>query len=51
MNCSECYYYEKFHDDAFYCEAVNDEFPNGEMENAEECEWFKPLIVEGDEQE
>ena len=51
MNCKDCVHYEKFHDDAFYCEAMNDSFPNWESEDAEDCEWFKPLIIEGDEAE
>lgn len=49
MTCKQCVHHEKFHDDAFYCEAQNDLMEETDEPNAEECRWFVPLHVEGDE--
>ena len=49
MTCKQCVHHEKFHDDAFYCEAMNDLMDETDTDDAEMCHWFKPLYVEGDE--
>lgn len=51
MNCKDCVPHEKFHDDAFYCEAINDLMDEAGTDDAELCKWFAPMIVEGDEAE
>ena len=51
MTCKQCVHHEKFHDDAFYCEAQNDLMEEDETFDSEQCEWFAPLMVEGDEVE
>ncbi len=50
MTCKQCVHHEAFHDDVFYCEAQNDLMEESET-SAEDCQWFVPLHVEGDEQE
>ena len=50
MTCKQCVHHEKFRDDAFYCEAQNDLMDETD-EPAESCQWFVPMIVEGDEAE
>ena len=51
MTCKQCVHHETFRDDAFYCESINDLMEEDENFDAEQCEWFAPLHVEGDEQE
>ena len=51
MTCKQCVHHEKFHDEAFYCESINDLMEEDENFDAEQCRWFAPLIVEGDEQD
>ena len=45
MTCKQCVHHEKFHDDAFYCEAMNDLMDETDTDDAEMCHWFKPLYV------
>lgn len=40
MTCKDCVHHEKFHDDAFYCEAQNDLMDEDDYDHAEECKWF-----------
>ena len=40
MTCKDCVHHEKFHDDAFYCESINDIFNEDDGFNAPECPWF-----------
>lgn len=51
MTCKQCVHHEKFHDDAFYCESMNDLMEETGTDDAELCRWFVPLHVEGDEVE
>ena len=51
MTCKQCVHHETFHDDAFYCEAQNDLMMEDDNYNAEDCAYFAPLRVEGDEAE
>ena len=51
MTCKQCVHHEKFHDEAFYCEAVNDLMSESDDMDAESCRWFVPIPVEGDETE
>ena len=41
MTCKDCVHHEKFHDDAFYCEAQNDLMDEDDgFDCAEACKWF-----------
>lgn len=51
MTCKQCVHHEAFRDDAFYCEAQNDLMEETDDNHAEQCRWFVPLHVEGDEAE
>lgn len=41
MKCIDCIYHEALREDAFYCEAYNDLFPEDDSDGAEECNQFK----------
>lgn len=49
MTCKQCVHHETFRDDAFYCESMNDILLEDDNYEAEDCQWFKPLHVEGNE--
>ena len=40
MTCKQCVHHERFHDDAFYCEAQNDLMDETDDDDAEQCRWF-----------
>ena len=43
MRCKDCFHYERIDDDAFYCEAYNELFYDGNENGAEQCNQFKPF--------
>ena len=48
MTCKDCVHHEKFHDEAFYCEAQNDLMDETEDNDAEQCRWFCKMYPESE---